>query len=191
MKSMFQNVATWAGEIAAFILTIAGVLKVWPGIVSKAKAGLRKASPLTNIFDALNDIREDMKTGFDRTDRGLTNVIQGRRVIMGTDEVKAWLEMDPEGTVIWTSRLWSVFTGLQPDELRGHGWESSVLETERGTVMASWEAAFEHQRAFESVVTLVDRAGHKTRARLIAWPIRDNDGRGVVLSYLGHATREP
>lgn len=173
---------TWQGlctALAGAIVSTIGLLKLVPKLLKNVQKFYQGTIYLFEI-----------KEGMERIERGLINLIQGRRIIMGTDEVKAYFETDAEGSFVWTSRLWSTLTGLQPDELRGNGWESAVQESERSTVQASWEAAFSHQRAFESTLTLINQTGQKVRIRLIAWPIRDEDGRGVVLSYLGHATKE-
>lgn len=181
MKSMLQNVATWAGEIAACILTIAGVLKVWPGIVAKAKAGLRKASPLTSIFGALQQIAERL----DAIERGNLHLIQRGWAVMEEDEVKAWFTTDARGQFEFANRLLRTWMGLEADEIHGNGWQSGVDENERHRIMLAWDDSIERERRFEEFCILSDRNGKKTKVRIMAVPMRDNHGE--VMGFQGHA----
>lgn len=195
MTVIEQWLTTWKAWVA-IVAGIAGSAVTFFVVLRKCIVLLNKAHATgafvmdveANVKNAIETAIKPVMEKLDRLDEGQQNIIQARRAVMEIDQLKAWFETDPHGKFVWANRMWRTLTGMESDNVRGHGWEAGLDHETREEVLRDWNAAFDHQRLFERQVVLADTVrGTRCHVRLNAWPIRrESDGR--ILSYLGNAT---
>ena len=83
----------------------------------------------------------------------------------------AWMA-NPDGHVFWYNRRWFEYTGSQPSEVEGSGWQNLIAPPSRPAVPGTLERVTAHRRAVRHGVPI---AGTRRRFSLVF----DADGAGA------------
>ncbi|HEY0113231.1 MAG TPA: response regulator [Allosphingosinicella sp.] len=85
----------------------------------------------------------------------------------------------PDGHIFWYNRQWYDFTGTEPGDMEGWGWQSVHDPEVLPEVLERWRSSLETGQAFEMVFPLRRYDGKFRPFLTRVQPVRDSDGRIV------------
>lgn len=180
---------TVEGIITAAMAFLGTIYGAWKLLFPKFKKGYEASMTIVNLTDHLSGIRKEINSGFKRIEEGLLHNIAIRHAMANAEEDRVFFQTDARGKVVWMSKAWSRWTGMETHAARGSGWELALAEEDHTRTLHQWQLAIDHQRAYEGRFTLLN---HFTRDRVAvtvtAEPIRD--GHGKILDYFGVMKRD-
>jgi PAS domain S-box-containing protein len=97
----------------------------------------------------------------------------------------AWMAKD-DGWVFWYNDRWYQYTGVQPADVEGWGWQDVNDPRMLPEIMERWARSIATRTAFEMVVPLRGKDGVFRQFLTRVNPLRDSDGK--VLRWLGTGT---
>lgn len=106
-----------------------------------------------------------------RTEATVNLLVGQVRARADADVDTATLDCDGDGRVEWLSRALMTWTQRTSDELKGHGWISSIHPSEREDVAEEWARCIKYNRQFDSAFRLIDRDGDAVLVRMSAMPV--------------------
>ncbi|HEX6241189.1 MAG TPA: PAS domain-containing protein, partial [Polyangiales bacterium] len=120
-----------------------------------------------------------------RTESALRESEEKLRLLADTIPQLAWMA-GPDGQVFWYNRRWYEYTGTDPQQMQGSGWQAMHDPLVLPEVIARWNESIATGKPFEMVFPLRSAAGtfHQFLTRVN--PLRDAEGR--VLYWFGTST---
>jgi PAS domain S-box-containing protein len=97
----------------------------------------------------------------------------------------AWIAR-ADGFIFWYNRRWYEYTGAQPGQMEGWGWEKVHDPKVLPEVMTQWSAAIATEQAFEMEFPL--RGADTTYRRFLTRAVPLKDAEGHVLQWFGTNT---
>ncbi|MEP6671704.1 MAG: PAS domain-containing protein [Chthoniobacter sp.] len=179
------NWQEWCTTFAAAVAATFTALKLIPKIARVLKIFYEGALFMVDIKDNMNAIERRIIDRLSRLDDGQLNIIEGRRQMLNNDVHRVWFITDGKGKTEWVNDTWRKWTGIDPDDARGSGWENGIAPEDLHRVIQGWQMAIDHQRGYADAFSYIDREGRRTRVEVQASPIRRSDG--TILNYFGNA----
>ncbi|MGH9485594.1 MAG: two-component system sensor histidine kinase NtrB, partial [Terriglobales bacterium] len=107
------------------------------------------------------------------------------RTLADTIPQLAWMS-DAEGATLWFNQRWYDYTGTNPEQQTGWGWQSSIDPRSLPEVLSQWSNSLRTGKRFEMVYALRARDGSFRDFLAIALPVRSPEG--VVEHWFGTNT---
>ena len=148
-------------------LWIAGEPIVLEGKVVSLHCTARDITERTRILSALQESEQQFRTLAD----SIPNL--------------AWWA-NPDGEIIWYNQRWYEYTGTQPAEMMGWGWQKVHDPALLPAVMQRWKTALANQQPFEMELPLRGADGRYRWFLTRCIPVRDSAG--SVLRWFGTNT---
>ena len=106
-----------------------------------------------------------------RTEANVQLFLSQQRARDDAEDEVVRLDIDETGRITWVAAALMRWTERSADELRGHGWLSSVHPDEREDVAEEHARCIKHRRQFDVGFHLIDRGGDSMLVRMSAVPV--------------------
>jgi PAS domain S-box-containing protein len=146
-------------------------------IVSRDKNYAIRAGPSSNRDEIalLIDSFNEMLTEIQKRDATLQEREQQFRTLADSVPQLAWMA-EADGHIFWYNRRWYEYTGTNPDEMMGWGWESVHDPKVLPEVMVKWRESIRTGQRFEMVFPLRGADGTYRDFLTLIVPVRDAAG---------------
>lgn len=149
-------------------------------IVSRDKNYAVRAGPSSNRDEIalLIDSFNEMLTEIQKRDATLQEREQQFRTLADSVPQLAWMA-EADGHIFWYNQRWYEYTGANPDEMMGWGWESVHDPKVLPEVMVKWRESIRTGQRFEMVFPLRGADGMYRDFLTLIVPVRDVTGKVV------------
>lgn len=179
-------------KILACLVALGGILALIPKLFRLMMAFYDGAKFTLDIRDHMTEMKKEVVSrhgeiilAIKRIDEGQRNIIVTHQQMLDCSHMP-WFITDGHGRYQWVNTRWKRLTGLETEQIRGHGWENGIHPDDRPRVILSWNTAVDHQRDHEENYRFINRAGVSSLPiRMVAHPIRNEAG--TILNYIGHS----
>jgi PAS domain S-box-containing protein len=90
----------------------------------------------------------------------------------------AWMAQ-PDGKIFWFNKRWYEYTGTEPGEMEGSGWQARYEPVELPGLLETYQAALGRRESWEGVFSLRRHDGVMRRHLSRAVPLLDDEGKVV------------
>ena len=118
----------------------------------------------------------------ERREAALRDSEERFRALADNMPVLAWIA-HADGSIFWYNSRWYAYTGTEPAQMEGWGWQAVHDPRTLPEVLLRWRAAVEHGRIFEMVFPLRGADGRMRAFLTRVVPIRDEAG--TVVRWFG------
>lgn len=186
-------IAQIVGAIVSLAGTAYAVMRwMWPGMLRTGRAlsglmeiGSRSADLLTglqrtaDVETLLKQVKHEvmpnggtsLRDAVNRTESTVNLLVGQMRAHADADDDAARLDCDSEGRVEWMARALMTWTERTSDDLKGHGWISSIHPDDREDVAEEYARCIRHRRQFDVAFRLINRRGDVTMVRMSCAPV--------------------
>ncbi len=149
-------------------------------VITSAKPVLDEAGQVSQLLGVVVDVTDQMETAAALAE----SRFQFQTLTEALPQI-VW-SCDAEGRHDYFSARWSEFTGIEPKDITEETWKELVYPEHAAMVAGVWNNALRTGQAYDIDYRFRHRSGEYRWLRVMALPIRDDDGQ--IVRWFGTST---